>query len=679
MRHVEKVLLLGVALLGFVRDAGAKTVPFSYLVEAGKPNCTLVIADEPAFMEEKAAAEIADVILRDSGAKVPIKRWSQIGELPKGNLVVLGTPESIPLIGELARELTDGVGNLPFIGPDGYVVETTKKDHTNYLMIAGVTPRAVFYGAVYAGEQVIETRREGGVTAHGAAGPNADLIQEMPGTEATESLIVAETKITRAPAMSVRSPYLLGFAGVLAAHDLEQWKGILDGMAREGHNKIYFWWQSLYEPLSFPDKRSAKSVEWQKLNNQTVRELARYAHKLGMKFLLGGGAFGWGGASALSEKGTCPSDPEAWDIHNKFLMEMLEACPEADGIWFEPRDEHGECKCEICQKPVDEYGSKQYGQSEINFLKQFAKLMWDKKPDAELGWLIELAKWSHMHSEDPAYFARINEIKDPRFDWIVVWGMWDFPGPRGEYRPITFFSRNHVWWNKPYQMTLGEIQGTILKSADMGLKGYSPAFEPWFAYQYYHWKTPFPMDLLPYELTSYAFREFCWDPAQTMAEFKAKMLRRYFGPEMPMELVDDLIYLRHFLTKREASACINVRVLSRFSGEALNMNDPLPKPDMEAEFERIKKLEGDSRKGALDNPEKEMNILKQIEMEVLPRMAKIEGRLAELEPAAPRRAKASFNLIRRCIMDVRASYQKTGFNRERIDQYLERIEALRAK
>ena len=209
---------------------------------------------------------------------------------------------------------------------------------------------------------------------------------------------------------------------------------------------------------------------------------------------------------------------------------MLESIPEADGIWFEPRDEHGECKCEVCQKPVDSLGSKQYGQSEITWLKIFCKALWQKRPNAEVAWLVELYKPTKMHSEDPAYFSQIAQIKDPRLHWIVVWGAWEFPGPEGKYRPNTFFSRNNVWWNKPYVMSVEDIRTNVLKAADMGLLGFSPAFEMCFSVDYYGGSIPYPMDLLPYELTSYAFREFSWDPAQTVDQFKQKMLNRYSAP-----------------------------------------------------------------------------------------------------------------------------------------------------
>jgi hypothetical protein len=658
------------------------------LAAAGKPQCTLVIADQAAFMEQKAAQEIARVIRRDSGAEVTLKRWSELGASPSGTFVVLGTPQSVPLIGQLTNELGDGIGELPLAGPDAYAVQTTEREQAKYLVVAGTTPRAVFYGAVYVGEQILTPQRADASPAHGAAGPNAALSTELPKASQGEAIVVTATKVVRVPALAERAPYTLGFIGIQPEYRLDDWKVILDGMAREGINRVYYWWQSLYKPKDFPDRRNIDGGTARiKMTNDDVNELARYAHKLGMKFLLGGGAFSWGGAAALTDvypetaakgaSGMCPSHPKARELQLRFSLEMLESIPEADGIWFEPRDEHGECKCDVCQKPVDSFGSKQYGQSEIGWLTQFAKALWQKRPDAEIGWLIELYQPSKMHSEDPAYFAKIRQIKDPRIQWIVVWGAWQFPGPDGKYRPNTFFSRQNVWWNKPYVMSIEDIRTETLKAADMGLLGFSPAFEMCFSVDYYGGAIPYPMDLLPYELTSYAFREFCWDPAQTIDEFKAKMRRRYFGPAAPMDFVDDLIYLRQFAI---VGGWANNRaiLLTQMAGEFINYDGkPLPKQDVAGVLQAVKGYNESDKKNALDRLEKRLKELQQIYAEDVPKMAKIEARLNDLEPTASRREKSSFALMRRFIADTRRLLDKIGLDEVKIQQALTDITALR--
>ena len=101
--------------------------------------------------------------------------------------------------------------------------------------------------------------------------------------------------------MTERAPYTLGFTGIQPQYKLDDWKTILDGMAREGINRVYFWWQSQYKPRNFPDRRNIDGGSARiKMTNDDVNELARYAHKLGMTFLLGGGRVfvGWSGLRA---------------------------------------------------------------------------------------------------------------------------------------------------------------------------------------------------------------------------------------------------------------------------------------------------------------------------------------------------------------------------------------------
>ena len=44
-------------------------------------------------------------------------------------------------------------------------------------------------------------------------------------------------------------------------------------------------------------------------------------------------------------------------------------------------------KCDRCQVAIDEYGSKQYGQSEMAFLKKFCKQLWAKRQSLAV-WIV---------------------------------------------------------------------------------------------------------------------------------------------------------------------------------------------------------------------------------------------------------------------------------------------------
>ena len=156
---VGPVRCLGAVLLVAcqVHVGQAAEKPFAVLAADGKARCVVATGDKPQLMERRAAAELATVISRDSGAKVPVLKYSELATpTPEGPAVILvGTPDSVPVIATLAGGPSGGLGDLPLLGGDGYVVETVIRDKRKLLVIAGQTPRAVFYGAIHAGEQLV--------------------------------------------------------------------------------------------------------------------------------------------------------------------------------------------------------------------------------------------------------------------------------------------------------------------------------------------------------------------------------------------------------------------------------------------------------------------------------------------------------------------------------------------
>ena len=131
---------------------GIGMTPFATLARNAKSRCRIVVGMQPSFMERRAALEIANVIRRDGAASVSISPSSDLNGITDP-VVLVGTPKSIPLITKLAvssRSLT----KLSLIGRDGYIIETLKHKGRKFIVISGLTPRAVFCGAVYAGEQL---------------------------------------------------------------------------------------------------------------------------------------------------------------------------------------------------------------------------------------------------------------------------------------------------------------------------------------------------------------------------------------------------------------------------------------------------------------------------------------------------------------------------------------------
>ena len=661
---VGPVRCLGAVLLVAcqVHVGQAAEKPFAVLAADGKARCVVATGDKPQLMERRAAAELATVIARDSGAKVPVLKYSELPQsTPEGPAVILvGTPGSVPMIATLAGGPSGGLGDLPLLGGDGYVVETVTRGKRKLLVIAGQTPRAVFYGAIHAGEQLV-----------------------LPGAGPSRPVAVASTRMVRTPAMKERAPYLLNLSGRGPEFGLEDWKTVLDGLARESHNRIYFWWQSLYKPRDFPDRRILDGgVQRIRMTNQDVNELARYAHQLGMEFLVGGGAFSWGGAAALVKEfpatkavkagGMCPSHPKARELQLKFSLEMLEVINEADGIWFEPRDEHGECRCEVCQKAVDPFGSKQYGQSEMQFLKDFCKLLWAKRPKAQVAWLVELYKPSKMHSEDPAYFQRLKEIEDPRLHWIVVWGAWEFPGPGGKYLPAAYFSRHNIRWSKPYAEPLETIRKDVFRASREGFLGFCPTFEPCFGVDFHGLTVPYPTDKLPYELTSYAFREFCWQPTLSIDGLKQRMRNRYCGPHGSKQLVEDVIFLRAFAIRGNWTQNTS-STLTKLAGEMVGYDGKAFKnTSVAGALAAAKNYNKSDKKITYDRLAKQLAQLRSILVKDLPRIDQIESRCLKLARTGTPRERKTAALCLDFTRTTKRLIKKSGMDSvQKVDQQIE--------
>ena len=663
--RLMRLCLPGLVLFGLYLP-GPSSLPaaddrFTILAQPGDARCLVVTPDQPAPMVSRGATELARIISRDSGVQVPPLEWSTRPHTaqPQKTIILLGTPQTSPLIAQRAKGPSGGLGNLPLLGTDGYVLQTLTHHAQRYLVIAGNSPRAVYYGAVYASEQVV-----------------------LPDPSGSGAVVVAPTSLSRAPVMRERAPYLLNFSGRGPEFELEDWKVVLDGLARESHNRIYFWWQSLYKPRDFPDRRQlAGGIARLGMTNDDVNRLARYAHTLGMEFLIGGGAFSQGGAASLVQDhpttkavkavGMCPSHPTAQDLQIRFSLEMLEIVHEADGVWFAPRDKDGECHCDVCQRPVDEYGSKQYGQSEMTFLKNFCKALWSRRPRAQVAWLVELDKPRKMHSEDPAYFARLREIDDPRLHWILRSSAWQLPGPGGNYLPAAYFSRNNIWLNKPYASSLETIRKDVLLAAQRGFLGYASAFDVCFGVDYHGLSTPYPTDKLPYELTSYAFREFCWEPAQTMSQFRMRMRNRYCGPTGSLQLIDDLIFLRAFAIRGTWNQNTS-NMLTRMAGEMVGSDgQPLANTTVASALEAAK---GDNKQGralTYARLKRDLTMLREVMTRDLPLLKQVQNRCREFAAIGSSR---EMNTARMCLEFIDHTHRllrKSRFRRvEEVDAAL---------
>jgi hypothetical protein len=222
---------------------------------------------------------------------------------------------------------------------------------------------------------------------------------------------------------------------------------------------------------------------------------------------------------------------------------MFDALPEADGVYIESADEAGGCGCSVCNKPIDSFGSKQFGQSQLTLAQEIMQAIWRDHPHARLAYTIGY----EPHKQDPAYYEVIRQMSDPRIEWMEARRSSSFPGPGGKPLPAAYFSRHLLSWRYHDLHPLEKLLEDIRLAGTEGWYGAISTFSPGFSTGSFYKDIPFPTDLLPYVLTHFLHREATWEPALSVEEARQRVQRRFFGREAPEQLGLDLWALREIL------------------------------------------------------------------------------------------------------------------------------------
>jgi hypothetical protein len=220
-------------------------------------------------------------------------------------------------------------------------------------------------------------------------------------------------------------------------------------------------------------------------------------------------------------------------------------------------DEWGECVCGECSKPVDEFGSRQFGQSQLSLIQEIMRGIWSRHPRARFSFTLGYDE----HKSDPAFYEVVRQMSDPRIEWMEARGRWEFSGPARwggisnpapASLPACCFSKQVMRWAQWYNLPIERMVADANRAASAGFYGMITSFEPGFASGSFYREIPFPTHLLPYALTAFAYREMTWNPSLTLDELKERVLWRFFGEGASKELAEDLWALREFI--REVSA-----------------------------------------------------------------------------------------------------------------------------
>ena len=424
----------------------------------------------------------------------------------------------------------------------------------------------------------------------------------------------------RDPPIRLRGTYNLVCWGLAPRYTRGDWEKVIDAMAEDGMNFIYFWLSGIFRSKVFPESFIYPETP---LTHDDIRQLIRYAHSHGVDFYLGTGVFAWFGIDEIAkyhaefrELGLphmSRTNPASRQAMKNYLHELYDEFPEAKGMWLEIADEGDyACKDPFCQQPVDAFGSKQAGQVTPVFLKEFSAELWKKHPQAKLVWGLG---YPEAHKWDVKYYEELRKnFRDPRFHFMEVRQNWELQDHEGVLKPLRQLSDNALHWDQYYRLSLREIGEHARRIYEDGLAGYAVAFEPGFnSHSVFGRSIPFPVDAIPYRLTRFAYREFTFDPTLSWPNFRKRLINHFFGEGADPELADLALTL--------------------------------------FEFMRTGPITGSFRE--LTNPVDGSGYGKMLK----PRLAAIEARLDRIEPGlGPRGKNVGVPLLRRAVRDLRTGY-----------------------
>ncbi len=631
------------------------------LISNGKPTATLIPSRQGNAVERTAVEKFQTAMRRDAGKDLKLPEHDRIGDTASP-CILLGTAKTNPELARLASKHQIELADIP---PQGFVLNTLLEGDRPMLMIAGGDSRGVLYGVQEA------------------------INQYMTATPAGE-VVVRACDVRAAPALSERGTYCLTCWGGVPSYDRAAWEEAIDAMADAGMNRVMFWMDGLFRSERHPDaflNKPGQHYAKAKLTNDDIHKLISFTHDRGMDFYFGAGVFGWFTAGEYIAKqfkesadttggALCPSSPVAQKVELEYLSEMIEVFPEVDGYMLEIRDELDDCKCATCQKPLDKRGSKQFGQSEMDFLEKLTASVWKNHPKTKFIWLMGYAN----HNEDPMYYERLRKIgSDPRMEWLEVRMSWTLPTPDGKRKPLRDFSDRIYHWDAYYRFPPDAMRGRIQQTVREGLHGYLPAYEPGFANMSVYdtqSEVPFPVRLIPFCGTQFYYRTFTWNPKIKEPEVKERAYRQFFSAEVDPRFAEDLLFLRQFMADHqiEMSHSIGAGLGPDGSGLIATTEDLWTVPRKGGDERKKRLLEGigaDIRR-----------LRSATQGRDAARLTDIESRIATARPTASGRTRASFDIMQRAIDDIRKKltvcddYLKEADEAEkRINNYVTQLDA----
>ena len=386
--------------------------------------------------------------------------------------VVLGTPANNPTLEKLvASGLELGRENL---GDEGFQLRTWEHGDDRYLILYGLTPRALKHAC-------------------------QELLFYQVQADAQRGWIEAPLHVTRKPAMRYRGIYMLP---CWAAHDsVESWERVLRFNSELTLNRNWFWLDS------FPIAGHTGEYAGTDLANPTkVQHLFNVAAAEEMNIAIGGGWHNWHHAKAVGH-----------DLAQgrEYYLAYLKYFTNFHGFYIEPTGEGRE---------TDRW------QAESDSLCQLIRQVLEQRPDFEFA--LAIGKFNN-----PQYLRRMSQWDPQRVFWWWCWGdpirdraldlypsvlRWHLSQAMSEYHGAI----------EPPEVREQALTG-MATSYDPG-QGFG---NPWSGWAAMGTDRPrnFHPHTVPYFGQQYFFRERCWQLDLTEAQFVERLQRRLFDAWAPAE------------------------------------------------------------------------------------------------------------------------------------------------
>ena len=393
----------------------------------------------------------------------------------KGTYLLLGTPENNPALGKLVS--TGLKLTTRDLGDEGFQLLTHQDRKSRYLIAYGRTPRALKHAC----QELIFYRCQAS-----AQGGRVDTPLE----------------VVMKPETGYRGIYMLP---CWAAHDsFESWERVLRFNSELTLNRNWFWLDGF--PVA---GHTGEYTNTALADDGNVQRLLDLVSAEDMKIYIGGGWLNWHHQKAIGkdvEKGIA------------YYLDYIKAFTNFHGFYFEPTGEGREIKA---------------WRPECEALRRLIREVLEQRPDFEVAIAIGMFN-------NPEYLKLMAELNPQRVFWWWCWG-----DPLRD--KVLDIYPSVLRWHLSQRMSSfhGSMEppGPNERKLAGCVTSYDPGQgfgNPWDGWAKLGVNEPrnFHPHTIPYFGQQYFFRERCWNPGLTEAEFLARLQRRLFDADAPKDAVE---------------------------------------------------------------------------------------------------------------------------------------------